>query len=228
MNNNKRYRLDWNAVRHDWPLWVLMAGLVLASIIVYPYLPDKVPGHWNIHGQVDAYYPRSFGAFFAPFLTIAIYLLMLFIPLLDPRRDNYQRFSGAYTFLRWSLVIFFMLVYAATILVALGYQVNVALLVKAMVAILFIIIGNYMGQFRHNYFVGIKTPWTLANEEVWQRTHRMGGRIWVLGGFICLAMAFFQAGWSAYVFFAALLLMTFIPMVYSYIIFNKLADDNRL
>lgn len=218
----KRYRLDWPTVKRDWPLWIIMAGLLLASILVYPHLPDKVPGHWNIQGQVDAYYSRSFGAFFAPFLTIAIYLLMLLIPLLDPRRDNYQRFSGAYTFLRWSLVVFFMLVYAATILVAMGYQVDVALMVKALVAILFIVIGNFMGQFRHNYFVGIKTPWTLANEEVWQRTHRMGGRIWVLGGFVCLAMAPLQANWSAYVFFAVLFLMTCIPVVHSYLVYTKL------
>lgn len=222
MNNDKRYRLDWNTVRHDWPLWVLMTGLLLAAVLVYPHLPDKVPGHWNIHGQVDAYYPRSFGAFFAPLLTIAIYFLMLFTPVLDPRRDNYQRFSGAYTFLRWSLVFFFALIYIATIMVSLGYPVNIALMVKTLVAILFIIIGNYMGQFRHNYFVGIKTPWTLANEEVWQRTHRMGGRIWVLGGLLCLAMAPFQTSWSAYLFFAAIMLMTIVPTVYSYIIFTKL------
>lgn len=224
MDQRKSYRLDWDTVKSDWPLWVLMAGLLLSAVLVYPSLPEQVPGHWNIHGQVDAWYSRSFGAFFAPLLSIAIYLLMLFVPVLDPRRDNYQRFSGAYTFLRWSLVIFFMLIYAATILVALGYQVNVALMVKAMVAVLFIIIGNYMGQFRHNYFVGIKTPWTLANEEVWQRTHRMGGRLWVAGGFICLAMAPFQASWSAYVFFAAILLMTIVPIVHSYIIFSKLQN----
>jgi len=224
MNNQKRYRLDWNTVRHDWPLWVLMAGVLLASFVIYPYLPDQVPGHWNIHGQVDAYYPRSFGAFFPPLLAIAIYLLMLFTPVLNPRRDNYVRFKSAYTFLRWITIIFLVLIYAAAILAALGYQINIGIVVKALVAVLFIMIGNYMGQFRHNYFVGIKTPWTLANEEVWQRTHRIAGRIWVLGGFVCLATAPFQADWSAYVFFAALMLMTFVPVVYSYMIFNKLQN----
>ena len=192
INNDKRYRLDWNTVRHDWPLWVLMAGVLLASFVIYPYLPDQVPGHWNIHGQVDAYYPRSFGAFFPPLLAIAIYLLMLFTPVLDPRRDNYVRFKSAYTFLRWITIIFLVLIYAAAILAALGYQINIGIVVKALVAVLFIMIGNYMGQFRHNYFVGIKTPWTLANEEVWQRTHRIAGRIWVLGGFSMSATAPFQ------------------------------------
>lgn len=221
MNQMKRYRWDWNTVKSDWPLWILMAGLLLSAVLIYPYLPEQVPGHWNIHGQVDAWYPRSFGTFLAPLLTIVIYLLMLFLPILDPRRDNYQRFSSAYTFLRWSLVIFFMLLYAATVLSALGYSVNIALMVKALVAVLFIIIGNFMGQFRHNYFVGIKTPWTLANEEVWQRTHRMGGRLWVAGGFVCLAMALFQANWSAYIFFASIMVIAIVPIIYSYIIFAQ-------
>lgn len=218
------YRLDWATVKQDWPLWVFMAGLLLAAVVLYPHLPDKIPGHWNIHGEIDAYYHKSFGAFFEPILLIGIYLLMLFTPLIDPKKNNYLRFAGAYRFLRWAIVLFFGLLYGATILVAMGYPVDVSLLVKAVVAILFIIIGNFMSQFRHNYFVGIKTPWTLANEEVWQRTHRLGARVWVAGGLICLAMAPVKAPWGAYVFFAALLFMVFIPTVYSYSLYNKLQN----
>ncbi|MDD3270102.1 MAG: SdpI family protein [Syntrophomonadaceae bacterium] len=221
------YRLDWDTVKQDWPLWLVMAGLLLAAVLVYPHLPAKVPGHWNIHGEIDAYYPKSFGAFFEPLMVIAVYLLMLFTPLIDPKRNNYLRFAGAYRLLRWAVVLCFGLLYAATILVALGYPVNVALLVKASVAMLFIITGNFMSQFRHNYFVGIKTPWTLASEEVWQRTHRMGARIWVAGGLICLATAPVQASWGAYVFFIAVLVMVMVPMVYSYVVFHKLHDQTH-
>jgi len=220
--NTNSYRLDWKTVSSDWPLWILMAGLLITAIWVYPHLPDKVPGHWNIHGEVDAYYSRTFGAFFEPLMVIGLYFLMLLLPLIDPKRDNYQRFTSAYTFLRWSLVIIFSIIYATTILVALGYPINIPLIVKAMVSVLFIIIGNFMGQFRHNYFVGIKTPWTLANEEVWQRTHRMGGKIWVIGGLVCLSMSVVNSSWGAIVFFASLMFMTIIPIVYSYIIYAKL------
>jgi uncharacterized membrane protein len=222
--NINSYRLEWKTVSRDWPLWILMAGLLLTAVWVYPHLPDQVPGHWNIHGEVDAYYSRTFGAFFEPLLVIALYLLMLLLPLIDPKRDNYQRFTTAYTFLRWSLVILFSLLYATTILVALGYPINIGLIVKAMISILFIIIGNFMGQFRHNYFVGIRTPWTLANEEVWQRTHRLGSKIWVIGGLVCLSMSVVDAAWGAIVFFISLMGMTIIPIVYSYLIFAKLKD----
>ncbi|MGI5921084.1 MAG: SdpI family protein [Syntrophomonadaceae bacterium] len=222
-NNGDNYRLDWGTLRREWPLWVLLLGLLVSGIIVYPHLPPQVPGHWNIHGEVDAYYSRQFGAFFVPLMTVGIYLLMLFIPMIDPRRENYVRFSGAYTFLRWALVLFFTVLYLATILIALGYTVDVALIIKAMVAVLLIVTGNYMGQFRHNYFVGIRTPWTLANEEVWQQTHRMGAKIWVAGGLVCLVMAPIKSVWAAYVFFTSIMIMTLVPIVYSYILFKKKA-----
>lgn len=223
--NKDSYSLEWEKLRRDWPLWILMAGLLITAVWVYPHLPEKVPSHWNIRGDVDAYSSRFFGAFFAPILTVGLYFLMLLVPYIDPKRDNYQRFTPAYTFLRWSLVVFFSVIYAATILVALNYPINIGLIVKAMVSILFLIIGNYMGQFRHNYFVGIRTPWTLANEEVWQRTHRFGSKIWVIGALICLAMSLVEAAWGAVVFFIAVMVMTIIPIVYSYIIFLKLTND---
>lgn len=227
MENRKKdpYRLEWRTLRHDWPLWILMAGLLITAVWVYPHLPEKVPSHWNIHGEVDAYSSRFFGAFFAPLLTMGIYFLMLLVPYVDPKRDNYQRFTSAYTFLRWSLVAFFSVIYGATILVALDYPINVGLIVKAMVSILFLVIGNFMGQFRHNYFVGIRTPWTLANEEVWQRTHRFGSKIWVAGALVCLSMSLIDSAWGAVVFFTAVMVMTIIPIVYSYIIFVKLRNS---
>jgi len=223
--NKTTYRLDWATIRRDWPLWVLMVGLLIIAVWVYPHLPDKVPSHWNIQGEVDGYQSRFWGAFFAPLMAMGLYLLLLFLPIIDPKRDNYLRFTSAYSFMRWSLVIFMAIIYGITILVALGYSINVGLVVKAMVSFLLIIIGNFMGQFRHNYFVGIRTPWTLANEEVWQRTHRLGSRIWVIGGLVCLAMSVFNTVWSAVVFFTVIMIMTLVPIIYSYIIFNKFQND---
>lgn len=214
------YGLNWATLGRDWPLWILMAGFLVVAFFVYPHLPDQVPSHWNIHGQVDAYSSRFFGAFFEPLLAPALYLLLILLPLADPRKENYVRFAGAYAFLRWALLIFMYGLYVVTLLASLGYTVNPGLFVKAGVAVLFIIIGNFMGQFRHNYFVGIKTPWTLADEEVWRRTHRLGGRIWVLCGLGCLALSPFSGVWD-YLYFALIVLMVLYPMVYSYVIFER-------
>lgn len=225
MNDNKNsYRLNWATLGRDWPLWILMAGFLVAAFFIYPQLPDKVPSHWNIHGQVDGYSSRFFGAFFEPLLAPFLYLLLVLTPLVDPRKDNYVRFAGAYAFLRWTLLLFMYSLYIVTLLVALGYAIDTSMFVKAGVALLLTIIGNFMGQFRHNYFVGIKTPWTLANEEVWRRTHRLGGRIWVLCGLGCLALSPVSAAWSAYLYFALILIMAVVPIVYSYGVYNRLTN----
>lgn len=220
--NKATYHLSWDNLKFEWPIWLLMAGLLVTAFLVYPHLPDRVPSHWNIRGEIDGYQGRSFGAFFAPLMSIGLYLMMLFLPLIDPKRENYLRFKGAYTFLRWGLVLFMAVLYGVTLMTAFGYPVNVNLVIKAMVACLFIVIGNFMGQFRHNYFVGIKTPWTLANEEVWQRTHRMGGILWVICGLICLVMAPFDNTWSAAIYFGAIMVMALGPIIYSYLVFARL------
>jgi uncharacterized membrane protein len=225
INNHqtKGYQLSWSALRQEWPIWLLLIGTLIVGVIIYPSLPDQVPSHWNFQGEVDAYSSREFGAFMLPLLNIGLYLMMLFMPLIDPKRDNYARFAGAYRLLRFALVIFMTVIYAITILSAFGYQINTGLVVKAFVALLFMLIGNFMGQMRHNYFVGIKNPWTLANEEVWQRTHRFSGKLWVIGGLITLLLAPVQALWGVYLFFIVIVILVVLPMVYSYLLFRRLS-----
>ncbi len=204
-------------------MWVVMAGLLVTAFFLYPHLPDQVPSHWNLKGEIDSYTNRTLGAFLLPILTLSLYLIMMIFPLIDPRRDNYLRFKRAYQLMRWCLVLFLGGLYVLTMLFTFGYPVNIGLIVKGGVALLLTVIGNFMGQFRHNYFVGIKTPWTLANEDVWQKTHRFGGRVWVVGGLVCLAMSPFEAMWASYIFFASILVMTVVPIVYSYLLYRRIA-----
>ncbi len=220
-SNQEGYQVNWDTLKREWPIWILLIGTLIAGIVIYPHLPDQVPIHWNIEGEVDNYGSRAFGAFMLPLVIIGIYLMMVFMPLIDPRRDNYVRFAGAYRYLRWATVLILCVLYAASIMSAMGIAVNIGMLVKAVVAILFIIIGNYMGQMRPNYFVGIKTPWTLANEKVWEKTHRVGGRLWVGAGFLELALAPINTVWSAYLYFGLILVMAVAPILYSYYAFRK-------
>jgi len=214
----------WQTMKKDWFIFVLILAPLAIALWFYPQLPDKMPTHWDIYGNVDGYSSKAFAVFFFPLLNLGIYLLMVLAPKIDPRRENYARFGGAYRLIRIFLIIFLSGLYLATLLAGLGYAVKVSLLVKVAVSLLFIVMGNVMGKFRHNYFVGIKTPWTLANEEVWYKTHRFAGKIWVASGLVCLILSLWDAAWASYLFFAIIMFMAFLPMVVSYLYYRQLQE----
>ncbi|MGI6036603.1 MAG: SdpI family protein [Limnochordia bacterium] len=200
-------------------LWIL-AMLVLGALL-YPHLPEQVPSHWNIKGEVDGYSGPFWGAFGLPLLTLACYVGMALLPQIDPRRENYRRFAASYNLFRRGMVLFFSVMYGVTLLAAFDYDVNVSLIIQISVALLFIFIGNMMGRFKFNYFVGIRTPWTLADEEVWRRTHRVGGRLWVIAGFIGLIAALLPPPANFILLMGSIGLASIGTIIYSYYVFRK-------
>lgn len=196
------------------------------GFIAYPHLPDKVPIHWNAAGQIDGWGSAWQGAFMIPLTMLGVYLLLIFLPKIDPKKKSYAQMSKAYTIMCLVIMLFFTILYFGTIGTALGYFEGFPSLVQLGVGALFIILGNYMGKLKHNYFMGIKTPWTLASEEVWYRTHRMAGPFWVIGGLLFMASSFFQEG----IVTKAVIIIVFgiiaIPAVYSYVIYKRLENEN--
>ena len=211
-----------NSIKKDWFIIAVLVVTFIVSIYFYASLPSQVPIHWNIKGQVDGYSGRFFGAFGIPLMNLFFYFFFILLPYLDPKKANYAKFSSAYKLIRNTFHIFFAGIQAIVLLVALGHPVNVSMFIGLGTSLLIVVIGNVMGKFKHNYFVGIKTPWTLANEEVWAKTHRMAAPLWVVGGIISAIFAIL-GGES---FFIALLIIvsviSIVPIVYSYIIFKKL------
>lgn len=205
----------------DWPLLLLILGSLALGAAVYPQLPEQVASHWNFKGEVDGYSSRFWGAFGIPLMTAGIYVLMLALPSIDPRRENYIKFAGVYRLFKAVMVVFMTGLYLIVILNALGYPVPVDRAVMSGVSLLFVVLGNFMGQVRHNYFVGIKTPWTLADEQVWQKTHRLGGRLWVAAGLVGLVASLIGGATGGVILFAALAVATVIPIVYSYLEFRR-------
>lgn len=215
-----------NTLLNDWPLILIILCNFLAGAALYSHMPEQMPGHWNFKGEVDRYTSRFGGAFGPPLVTAGIYAMMVVLPFIDPRRENYRKFAGAYRIMKFVLVVFMTLIYFITLLSVFGYQVPVDRATMAGVSLLFIVLGNYMGQIRHNYFVGIKTPWTLADEQVWQKTHRLGGRLWVAAGLLSLAASLAGGiiGWA--VMGVSLGTATVIPIVYSYLEFRRKAGNS--
>ncbi len=215
-----------NVIKKDWGiLFLIFLGFALA-VYFYPSLPSRIPIHWNSNGQINGYGSKFFGAFGLALINLGVYLLFIVLPYIDPKRKNYEAFQATYQYLKYLLIIFFLGMEVYALLIATGTIANTPDFTQIMGSLLFILLGNVMGRFKHNYFVGIKTPWTLANEEVWRKTHRMAGPIWVIGGIVNIVLTVIGVIFNGIAFIIILAVMVVVPIVYSYIIYHKIVDAN--
>lgn len=201
-------------------LWLIALITGLTSIIIYPRLPEQIPSHWNAMGQIDGYSGKGMIFFFA-FLPLILAILLEVFPKIDPKKQAYEEHHTAYRVFVYTVVLFMAAIYAMTTAVALGFSLPVASLIKLGIGILFIVLGCVLRHFKHNYFFGIRTPWTLANEEVWRRTHRLGSYGYIAAGIFALISVFFEGIVSTYLMLVPLLVITLGIAVYSYIIFRQ-------
>lgn len=194
----------------------------IVGFLAYPHLPDRIPIHWNFAGEVDGWGSPWQGAFLFPIIILAVSLLMVILPKIDPKKKSYAQMGKAYRMIMLILIGFLSIMYYGTLGAALGYFEGIPTLVPFGVGIVFIIIGNYMGKIKHNYFMGIRTPWTLASEEVWYKTHRLAGPLWVVGGLLFIIMSFLAKAFFMKMLFAIIIVITLVPLAYSYVIFKKI------
>ncbi|MFD0619844.1 SdpI family protein [Paenibacillus sp. GCM10027629] len=193
---------------------------VLASLF-YPRLPDQVISKFDLNGNPTRTMDKW--AFWLLYGGLAI-LLPIVIKMtrnLDPRKANYSLFESTFQLSRWAVVLFIHFIFGFGIAYNLGYPVSMNMAVSLGLGILWIMIGNVMGRIRFTYFMGIRTPWTLASEEVWRRTHRFGGKCWFVGGLVMIIAAFFPTAYFLVTFITVLLLSTIIPTIYSYMLYRK-------
>ena len=173
---------------NDWPHWLIIGGMFAASAIAWDRVTPPIPIHWGIRGQPDGFGGRFEGLLLIPLIAIGLYVLLLALPRFDPARANYASFSGPYRLMRLVLTALLGIVHALMVASALGASVDVGRWAPFTVGVTFAILGNVLGKVRPNYFVGIRTPWTLASARSWERTHRVGGRVFVAAG-IAMAVA---------------------------------------
>ncbi|WP_027635252.1 SdpI family protein [Clostridium butyricum] len=196
---------------------IIIVCSILLTIIVYNKLPDLVPTHWNTMGEIDKYSPKAFGAFMAPVIMIFTWSGMKFLPKIDPRKKNYEKFDKSYSVIVSILLTFFLVIHAVTLLAALGYGISIEKIIPLIVGVLFIVIGNYLPKSKSNFFYGIKTLWTLSSEVSWRKTHRLGGKLFVVAGIVCILSSFLLNGnIKAVVFFIAIMIAAIVPIVASY------------
>lgn len=200
------------------PLIIIAASLI-ASVYFYFNLPERVPTHWNMAGQVDSWGSGKTQAIVFTAMIVGMYILFLVIPYLDPRKERYQQFRKVYHIFKSIILFFLFIIFILASLSGMGYNIAIGVWVPLLVGLLFIIMGNYMGKIKSNWFVGIRTPWTLSSEEVWNKTHRFGGKMFIIAGLLMMLEGFLPVSWRLPVFIFGISLILFGTLVYSYIVF---------
>ena len=203
-------------------LWALIVLPYVYLAIVWNKMPDHVPTHFNIAGNADAWSGKTSLIFLPGALGIGIYLLLLLIPVLDPKKKIRNMGDKYYTF-RFMLTFFFSLFATYLLYISNSGSLKNPNLLIGLIGALFAILGNYFQTIRPNYFIGIRTPWTLENEQTWKKTHRLGGRLWMAGGVLIVFISFIISSNNALAITFAIILsvMVIVPVVYSYIEFQK-------
>ena len=214
-------KLSW---RTEWPHWLLIAAMFVFAAATWGSAPDRIPVHWNISGQVDRWGGKFEGLLAIPLLALVIYVLMIVLPRFDPGRANYDAFAGPYATLRLGIIVVMAALYALIILWVRGVQVSIGVWVPLIVGALFIVIGNLLGKVRPNWFVGIRTPWTLSSKLAWNRTHRAGGWLFILMGVLMMACAALRTEWAVWVMLGVGAVGTLGLAVYSYLLWRRDPD----
>ena len=190
---------------------------MLVGALVYSRLPEQVATHFDLQGNPDGWSSRPFAVFGLPGILLAVNLLIPFALQADPKHKN---MSGALVnIVVWTVPVVSLLCSGLTLGRALGYDLRIEVVLPVFMGVLFILIGNYLPKTKQSYTMGIKLPWTLASEENWNRTHRLAGFLWVLGGAYFIVMSFI--GWSLIAFLIPIALMVLVPTVYSYLLYRK-------
>ena len=200
--------------------------LILATAAIgwyfYPQLPDQVPSHWNISGQIDGWMNKSFAVWFFPSLTLFLYVLLSVFPLMDPRKKNIELFSHLYFWFKVAFVLFMSALYLVTLYAALGYDVNVGRLVSWGIAVLFLMLGLMIPKLKQNYTIGIRLPWTLHSEKVWDKTHKLGGWLFIILAVLMLVIGFCPNMYTFWALMGGIVLMIIILFAYAYWEYRKL------
>lgn len=203
-------------------LFVLIAVVFsfIIGIYFYPQMPEQMASHWNAQGKVDGYMSRFWGVFLMPFVFVGLALLFIAIPRIDPLKNNIEKFRKYYDGFIILFFIFMLLVYFQTILWNLGIEISPNLAFPILMGFLFFYIGVLLENAKRNWFIGIRTPWTLSSDKVWNKTHKLGSKMFKTAGIIALIGFLFQK-YATYFILIPVLFAAFYLIVYSYFEYQK-------
>ena len=203
---------------------LIIVVIILLSFTVgihyYPQMPDRIATHWNAQGQVDGYMSKFWGLFPMPIISVGLLLLFILIPTMDPLKSNIQQFRKYFDGFVVLIMVFLFYLYLLTIFWNSGYRFNIIVFLSPAFAILFYYTGILIENTKRNWFIGIRTPWTLSSDRVWDKTHKIAGKLFKIAGIVALGAIFFE---TAAIFFiiVPVIIISIYAIVYSYFEYQK-------
>jgi uncharacterized membrane protein len=201
---------------------IMIAVATLAGLLLWNRLPDQMASHWNVNDQVDGYMPKIWGVFLLPLITLGLFVLFLVVPSVDPLKANIEQFREAFNSFVVLMVAFMIYLYGLTLAWSLGYdnfKMSGAMLPA--IGLLFIFIGFMMRKAKRNFFIGIRTPWTLSSDSVWEETHRIGAVLFMISGVLAFLGGLFGGIAAFWMMFIPIIGSTLFLLVYSYVLYRR-------
>ncbi len=201
---------------------LLIAAAAVAGALLWNQLPDPMAAHWNAKDDVDGYLPKFWGAWMMPLVTLGMFGLFLLLPVIDPLKANIAKFRGAFNLFILLIAAFMLYVHGLTLAWNLGYRnFRMSGAMLPFLGVLFIFIGYLLRQAKRNWFIGIRTPWTLSSDSVWDKTHRLGSALFMLSGAIAILGSFIGGELAFWLFFIPLIGSALFLVIYSYVLYQR-------
>ena len=201
---------------------ILIAAATIAGLLLWDQFPEQMASHWNENDQVDGYMPKFWGVFLMPLVTLGMFLLFLVIPNIDPLKANIAQFRDTFNLFVTFIIGFMIYVHALTLLWNLGYtNFKLSQAMLPAMGLLFIVIGSLLRKANRNFFIGIRTPWTLSSDYVWDKTHQLGAVLFTVSGVLAVIGGFFGGMIAFWFLFVPMIGSTVFVLIYSYVLYQK-------
>ena len=201
---------------------LLVIGAAIGGALLWNQLPDQMASHWNVNDQVDGYMSKIWGVFMMPLITLGMFALFIIVPNIDPLKANIAEFRETFNLFIVFIVGFMVYIHVLTLRWNLGYtNLGIGKAMLPAVGLLFIVIGSLLRKAKRNWFIGIRTPWTLSSDSVWDETHRLGSVLFMISGVLALIGGIFGGMIAFWFLFIPLMGSTIFLLVYSYVLYQR-------
>lgn len=201
---------------------VMITLALLAGVLLWNQLPDQMASHWDINDKVNGTMPKFWGVFLMPLITLGMLALFLIIPGIDPLKANIAQFRESFNLFILLIVAFMLYIHGLTLAWSLGYQdFKMSAAMLPFMGMLFIAVGFMLRKARRNFFIGIRTPWTLSSESVWDKTHQLGSKLFMASGALVIVGGLFGGTAAFYMTFIPLIGSSLFLVIYSYVLYRS-------